>query len=169
MAQHVIDKRLIDKRTIEQLTDLQIDIVPQLLRNFGAVPNFSLVKTGDLILSSGFEPNLVERSISLAQSSAGFSDNHSCWTHAAVFLYGTLVAEAVPEHGVRVHSLYEDMLRYVLRVRRPRVTDEQGARIALRALADGRLGAHRSSGGGAATDATASNGHRSACAPNAPR
>jgi hypothetical protein len=130
MAQHVIDPR-----STGQLTDLQIDIVPQPIRDFGAVPNFCLFKTGDLILSRGLEPDLIERSISHAQRTGGFSDDHSCWTHAAVFLYSTLVAEAVPENGVRVRSLYEDVLQTVSRVRRPRVTDEQGAHIALRALA----------------------------------
>ena len=130
MAQHVIDPR-----AIGQLTDLPIDIVPPPLRDFGAVPNFSLCKTGDLILSHGLEPDLIERWISLAQRRGGFADDHSCWTHAAVFLYGTLVAEAVPENGVRVRSLYEDVLQCVSRVKRPRVTDEQRAHIALRALA----------------------------------
>ena len=130
MAQHVIDPR-----NIGQPTNLQIDIVPQPLRDFGAVPNFSLFKTGDLILSRGLEPDLIERSTSRAQGRGGFADDHSCWTHAAVFLYSTLVAEAVPEGGVRVHSLYEDVLHCVSRIRRPQVTDEQRAHIALRALA----------------------------------
>jgi hypothetical protein len=130
MAQHVIDPR-----SIGQLTDLQIDIVPQPLRDFGAVPNFSLVKAGDLILSHGLKPDLAERSITRAQSRGGFSNDHSCWTHAAIFLYGTLVAEAVPKNGVRVRSLYDDVLQCVSRVRRPQVTDEQRAHIALRALA----------------------------------
>jgi hypothetical protein len=130
MAQHVIDPN-----SIGQPTDLQIDIVPPPLRDFGAVPNFSLLKTGDLILSRGLEPDLIERTISTAQRRGGFSDDHSRWTHAAVFLYSTLVAEAVPEKGVHVRSLYEDVLQCVSRVRRPRVTDEQRAHIALRAVA----------------------------------
>ena len=124
---------MIDPSSTGQLTDLQIDIVPPPLRNFGAVPNFSLLKTGDLILSRGLEPDWVERSISGAQRGGGFPDGHGCWTHAAVFLYGPLVAEAVPEKGVRVRSLYDDVLQCVSRVRRPRATDEKGAHIALRA------------------------------------
>jgi hypothetical protein len=128
-------QHVIDPSSIGQPTDHPIDIVPPPLRDFGAVPNFSLLKTGDLILSRGLEPDWVERSISGAQRRGGFSDDHSCWTHAAVFLYGTLVAEAVPEKGVRVRSLYDDVLQCVSRVRRPRATDEQGAHIALRGVA----------------------------------
>jgi hypothetical protein len=130
MPQHVIDPD-----AIGDLEDLKIDVLPQPLRDFGAVPNFSILRTGDLILSRGREPDFTERWISDAQRRGGFSDNHSCWTHAAVFAYGTLIAEAVPGKGVRIRSLFHDVLQSKLRVRRPRVTDEQGAHIALRALA----------------------------------
>ena len=129
MAQEVIDPR-----NIGQPDDLPIAIVPEHLRKFGAVPNFNLCKTGDLIFSYSITQDWVERSISRAQQKGGFANEHSCWTHAAVFLYDTLVAEAVPGIGVRVQSLYEEALQCVRRVRRPRVTDEQRAHIALRAV-----------------------------------
>ena len=110
-------------------------IVPPALRSFGAVPNYSLCRPGDLILSASIVPDYVERLISRAQRNAGFASDHSRWTHAAVFLYDNLVAEAVPKYGVRLHSLYEDTLQSIMIVRRPRVTDEQRAHIALRAVA----------------------------------
>jgi hypothetical protein len=88
-----------------------------------------------LILSQGIRPDWIERSISDAQTQGGFAGTDSVWTHAAVFLYDTLIAEAVPRFGVRVRSLYDDVLLCLLRVRRPRVTEEQRAHIALRAVA----------------------------------
>jgi len=100
-----------------------------------SAPVQGLCKPGDLILSYSIPFDLTEWSISNAQERGGFADEHSRWTHAAVFLFDTLVAEAVPRSGVRVHSLYDDTLSSVMRVRRPRVTDEQRAHIALRAVA----------------------------------
>jgi hypothetical protein len=88
-------------RLARKLEDLQIDILPQPLGDFGAVPNFSILRTGDLILSRGRKPDFTERSISDAQRRGGFSDNHSCWTHAAV--YGTLICGGCSGQG-RAHS-----------------------------------------------------------------
>jgi len=126
---------VIDPRQVGSPTGVRIAIVPPALRKFGSVPDFSLCKPGDLVLSRSIWPDWTERLISDAQRKAGFADDDSLWTHAAVFLYDTLVAEAVPGYGVRVRSLYDDLLGNVLRVRRPRVTDEQRALIALRAVA----------------------------------
>jgi hypothetical protein len=128
-------QHVIDYRNVENPAELQIDIVPPALRQFGFIPNFGLCRPGDLILSRGIKFNFLERSISRAQERAGFAEEHSQWTHAAVFLYDTLVAEAVPKDGVRVHSLYNDTLQCVMRVRRPRLNGEARVHLALRAVA----------------------------------
>ena len=134
MPQHVIDPR-----NIGNPAPVQILIVPPELRKFGSVPHFALCRPGDLILSRSIEPPLVERfierSISRAQERAGFAEEHSRWTHAAVFLYDTLIAEAV-RGGVRIHSLFNDTLICMMRVRRPRLNNgEERANLALRAAA----------------------------------
>jgi hypothetical protein len=51
------------------------------------------------------------------------------------FLYGAFVAEAVPQYGVRLNSLYNETLECVMRVRRPRLNGEERANLALRAVA----------------------------------
>jgi hypothetical protein len=126
---------VIDPRNVGNPADLQINIVPPQLRTFGYVPNFGLCRPGDLILSFSIRHGLFERQISRAQGRGGFAQEHSRWTHAAVFLYGTLVAEAVPKYGVRVNSLYNETLECVMRVRRPRLNGEERANLALRAVA----------------------------------
>ena len=115
--------------------------VPRAARTFGFVPDFSVCKPGDLILSHGTRPGAISRWITHAQTQAGFADYDSRWTHAAVFLYDDWIVEAVPWRGVRTRSLFEDIPGSILRVRRsplafirPDLTEIVRYKIALRAL-----------------------------------
>jgi hypothetical protein len=50
-----------------------------------------------------------------------------------VFLFDSFVVEAVPSDGVRLRSLYDEVLESVLRVRRSSLSDSQRITVALRA------------------------------------
>jgi hypothetical protein len=90
---------------------------------------------GDLVLSKAISPGWVERRISNAQTLAGADPEHSCWTHAAVFLYEDFIVEAVPWRGVITRTLYSDIPESILRVRRrPNLQSDERYKIALCAL-----------------------------------
>jgi hypothetical protein len=126
-------QQTIDPREIGNAVDIPVAIVPPQLRQFGHVPDFRKCEPGDLVLSRSIKPGCIDKSITRAQKRAGFADEDSQWTHAAVFLYDTFVAEAIPRKGVRVHSLYNEVLGNVLRVRRSDLTDYERSNLALRA------------------------------------
>lgn len=87
--------------------------------NFGFVPDLSICKPGDLILSFDRTGDAMGGWITHAQEQAGFVNHDDTrWTHAAVFLYDDLIVEAVPWRRVRSRSLYEDVPGSILRVRR---------------------------------------------------
>lgn len=114
---------------------VSIQILPPALRRFGFVPDLDALLPGDLILFRSANPGIAQRAIAGAQSRAGFSDDDSRWTHAAVFLFGDLVVEAVPWSGVVQRSLYIDIPHKIWRVRRrTSLQDIDRHRIALRAL-----------------------------------
>jgi hypothetical protein len=73
-----------------------VTAIPTAARAFGFVPDVSLCKPGDLILSRSRKLGLIERQIVKTQANIGFGLNDARWTHAAIFLYADFVAEAVP-------------------------------------------------------------------------
>lgn len=115
--------------------EISVPVLPVAARNFGFVPNLSVCQPGDLILSCGRNAQVFSRPIVSAQKLAGFSDEHSQWTHAAIYLYDDFIVEAVPWRGVRTRTLYADVPDRLLRVRRaPDLDLSDRFKIALRAL-----------------------------------
>src|SRR5262249_5108401 len=101
-------------------------------RKFGFVPDLMHCKAGDLILFQSPKPGWIEKRIASAQIRAGFDSEHSCWTHAAVFLYEDFIVEADPWKGVISRSLYSDIPDSILRIRRRYgITDKDGYKVAL--------------------------------------
>jgi hypothetical protein len=73
--------------------------------------------------------------IAHAQERAGFGQNDSCWTHAAIYLYDDFLVEAVPFRGIHARTLYLDIPSRDLRVRRrTQLLESERYQIALRAL-----------------------------------
>jgi hypothetical protein len=108
--------------------------IPRGARNFGFVPDVSLCKPGDLILSRSRKVGFVERQIVKTQAHR-FDPDDARWTHAAIFLYADFIAEAIPGRGMITRSLYNDIPESILRVRRcPNLSDEDRYKIALCAL-----------------------------------
>jgi len=98
------------------------------------MPSLELLLPGDLLLVSALEPDFVSRSISRIQVKAGYSDEHSKWTHAAVYLGDATLCEAVGK-GVRISRIYDYSAgTHLLCFRRdPKLTEIERYKIALNA------------------------------------
>lgn len=106
--------------------------LPPQMRKFGFVPDLTQCEPGDLVLSCSTRPDWIERQIISTQLNAGFGEDDSGWTHAAVFLYEDFIVEADPKGGVRTRSLYSDIPGSLLRVRRrPGLSSAERYKIAL--------------------------------------
>jgi hypothetical protein len=109
-----------------------ISKIPEHIREFGYIPDFSQCLPGDLVLFR--DPNRSLTGYFVTRAQRQFANSHARWTHAAVFLYDDLIVEAVPNGGVRTRSLYDDIPNRILRVRRDEsITEIDRYRIALRA------------------------------------
>lgn len=130
MPQRVIDRN--DPNPI--VGEISINPLPNSVREFGLVPDLAKLRAGDLILFQDLNSSRTGEIINSMQRRAGFSEEHSRWTHAAIYLEDDFILEAVPWPGVRTRSLYPDILERRLRVRRNlRLNQVDGYRIALRA------------------------------------
>jgi hypothetical protein len=68
--------------------------IPQALRQFGYVPDWSAWHPGDLLLTQSPNPDKVSQQIQNAQA-LGYGDKLALWTHAAVYLGdGLMLCEA---------------------------------------------------------------------------
>src|SRR6266403_4073483 len=59
--------------------------IPQALRQFGYVPDWSAWHPGDLLLTQSPNPDKVSQQIQSTQA-LGYGDRLARWTHAAVYL-----------------------------------------------------------------------------------
>lgn len=114
-------------------------VLPKAVRKLGHIPDWELLRPGDLILFASV-PGKVKRlkdalGIPAIQERGGYASADARWFHAAVFLgVGFDVVEANMIHGVRVASLLERLPDHLIRVRRSREwTEASGWRMALHA------------------------------------
>lgn len=127
MPQLEIDPELASKASTTEIT---IAVLPPPVREFGFVPNLQQLLPGDLILSRSRSPGILDRAI-VASQKKGFADADARWTHAAVFIGGDELVEALPTKGIVLHSIYSYVPSEVMRVRRmPDISDSKRHKIA---------------------------------------
>ena len=133
-------------------------------RAFGFLPNIRRLAPGDLILTSGGSST----SPAIARLQAVAYRSTAEWTHAAIYLGGWHMAEAVPVSNVRIAPLHRFVPECKLLLRRPRPMVEKEENLAyldglmIAAEAAKRVGAARYGYGEAIRIARAFLGGRSA-------
>lgn len=123
------------------------DTLPQRVRQFGFLPDVSNWLPGDLILVSATRLSLahvfqrITNWVTIrTQQKGGFHLKDARWQHAAVYLDGYTICEALPFEGVRCSSLMKYVGRHLIRVRRdPSLSADDQFRIALDSLKRLRL------------------------------
>ncbi len=113
LARHILDPRdgiparpgkfLIEDKSIQRL---------------GKYPDIEAIHPGDVLLFAPIRPNSACRIIKDAHIARGFAATDAIWTHAAVYLRGGLLIEAVPPR-VCITKLWHYVPDRLLRVRRP--------------------------------------------------
>ena len=108
--------------------------LPEHVRKFGYLPDFSLWQPGDLLLFSATRLNRAQRAIVQTQNRLGYAQDDARWHHAAVYIGDRYMCEAVPS-GVRYHPVEDVVGQGLIRVRRDlQGSMAQGFRVAIKAL-----------------------------------
>jgi hypothetical protein len=109
--------------------------LPPATRAFGAVPDFSAIQPGDLLLVTALKPGLVARGIRAIQTRGGYAAADAQWTHATIYTGNGRVVEAT-RSGVHPTAMYKYLTggHLLLFRRSPDLTLEQGYQVAIRAL-----------------------------------
>ncbi len=108
--------------------------LPEHVRKFGYLPDFSLWQPGDLLLFSAKRFNRAQRAIVDTQKRLGYALDDARWHHAAVYIGDRYMCEAIPG-GVRYHPVEDVVGQGLIRVRRdPKGSQAQGYQVAIKAL-----------------------------------
>ena len=108
--------------------------LPDSVRDFGYLPDFSLWRPGDVLLFSAVRPGFMQRRIIATQRRENYAPVHARWHHAGVYLGDRYVCEAVPG-GVRYRPVEEFVSDYLIRVRRDdKLEIDQAFHVAIRAM-----------------------------------
>lgn len=97
--------------------------LPDALRSASLMPNLDQILIGDLILISPFSAKANQVAISTHQSKR-YGDEHSMWTHVAIYVGNSEVCEATTK-GVLANSFFDLFAGNIVRVRRPIFSDEK--------------------------------------------
>lgn len=109
--------------------------LPPHVRQFGYVPDESLLLPGDLVLTSAINPSFGSRAIINVQTDGGHDPEDARWHHAAVYLGEMVVCEAQVWGGVRITSLYDYVGGHLLRFRRdPNLSGDDRWKLVVHAM-----------------------------------
>ena len=108
--------------------------LPERVRGFGYLPDFTLWRPGDLLLFSELEPSFIPEQIVKTQKRFHYAPEDARWHHAAIYIGGSDLCEAAPG-GVRCRAVAEYVGTTLIRARRRDDLETDNAYgIAIRAL-----------------------------------
>lgn len=109
--------------------------LPERAREFGCLPDFTLWRSGDLLLFSELERGFISNHIVKAQERFHYAPEDARWHHVAVYIGSSDLCEAAPEDGVRCQPVAEYVGNTLIRVRRnENLNADDAYGIAIRAL-----------------------------------
>ena len=92
--------------------------LPERVREFGYLPDFTLWRPGDLLLFSELERGFISNHIVKAQERSHYAPENARWHHVAIYIGSSDLCEAAPEDGVRCRPVAEYVGNTLIRVRR---------------------------------------------------